>query len=377
MDKTRFRRAREPGRPLRGGARRGAGPRRGPGHERRERIDPDAEEVLRAMSKYMGSLPAYSAKAEVDTEVIDMSGQKLQLATSGSFVLSRPGQLLLAASHAVRKLRALHRRQDRDDLLQVAGRLLPDRGARCRSTTPSPPWAKRPVSSSPAPTCCTPTPSPVFITDVTSGTYIGTTCGERSRVSSPGVPGGEGRLADLGADRRQAPSHEVRHHDEVDDRRRRSSRCCSGTGTPSRRSRPAGSTSRRRRAPNGSRRFGSPGPVKSRSERRNHEREKSLRRALLVAALLGASLIVDARAPRRGVGVGAPGRPVAGVARRTTRRMIRRTTIFVATLPPSCTTVVVEDAPCTSAAGPTISRPARSTSSSTSTERPGPARRDP
>ena len=70
---------------------------------------------------------------------------------------------------------------------------------------------------------------------------------------------------------------------------------------------------------------------------------KSLRRTLLVTALLGASLIVDARAPRRVGGVGAPGRPVAGVARRTTRRMIRRTTIFVATLPPSCTTVVVED----------------------------------
>ncbi len=68
---------------------------------------------------------------------------------------------------------------------------------------------------------------------------------------------------------------------------------------------------------------------------------KSLRRILLAAALLGASLIVDARVPR-GVGVGAPGRPVAGVARRTTRRCIRRSTIFVATLPPSCSTVVVE-----------------------------------
>ncbi len=43
------------------------------------------------MSKYLGSLPAYSAKAEVDTEVIDMEGQKLQLASSGSFLLSRPG----------------------------------------------------------------------------------------------------------------------------------------------------------------------------------------------------------------------------------------------------------------------------------------------
>ena len=54
-------------------------------------IDPDAENILRSMSKYMSGLAAYSAKAEVDTEVIDMDGQKLQLASSGSFLLSRPG----------------------------------------------------------------------------------------------------------------------------------------------------------------------------------------------------------------------------------------------------------------------------------------------
>lgn len=68
---------------------------------------------------------------------------------------------------------------------------------------------------------------------------------------------------------------------------------------------------------------------------------KSLRRVVVAAALFGASLIVDARVPVRGVG--APGRPVAGVARRTTRRMIRRSTIFVATLPPACSTVVIEN----------------------------------
>ncbi len=84
---------------------------------------------------------------------------------------------------------------------------------------------------------------------------------------------------------------------------------------------------------------------------------KSLRKILLVPVLLGAALVVDAWIPGgflsreaearagRGVGgVGGPGRPVAGVARRTTRRCIRRTTIYVATLPPSCTIVVVEDA---------------------------------
>lgn len=42
--------------------------------------------------------------------------------------------------------------------------------------------------------------------------------------------------------------------------------------------------------------------------------------------------------------VGRPGTPgsVAGVARRTTRRMVRRTSVYVATLPAGCQTVVVE-----------------------------------
>lgn len=51
------------------------------------------------------------------------------------------------------------------------------------------------------------------------------------------------------------------------------------------------------------------------------------------------SLASEARAV-----VGRPLTPVsyAGVARRTTRRVIRRTTIYVAALPPACTVVVVE-----------------------------------
>ena len=44
--------------------------------------------------------------------------------------------------------------------------------------------------------------------------------------------------------------------------------------------------------------------------------------------------------------VGRPATPgsVAGVARRTTRRTIRRTSVYVATLPTGCTTVVIEGA---------------------------------
>lgn len=42
--------------------------------------------------------------------------------------------------------------------------------------------------------------------------------------------------------------------------------------------------------------------------------------------------------------LGRPATPasVAGVARRTTRRTIRRTTVYVATLPRGCTTVVID-----------------------------------
>ena len=48
--------------------------------------------------------------------------------------------------------------------------------------------------------------------------------------------------------------------------------------------------------------------------------------------------------PDAGAVVGRPATPVsvAGVSRRTTRRVIRRTTIYVVSLPPSCTVVVIE-----------------------------------
>ena len=53
----------------------------------------------------------------------------------------------------------------------------------------------------------------------------------------------------------------------------------------------------------------------------------------------GVSLVGEAQAI-----VGRPLTPVsyAGVARRTTRRMIYRTTVYVAVLPPACTVVVIE-----------------------------------
>lgn len=55
----------------------------------------------------------------------------------------------------------------------------------------------------------------------------------------------------------------------------------------------------------------------------------------------GGVIIKDAQAR-----FGRPATPVsvAGVARRTTRRTIRRTTVYAATLPRSCTTVIIEGA---------------------------------
>jgi hypothetical protein len=80
---------------------------------------------------------------------------------------------------------------------------------------------------------------------------------------------------------------------------------------------------------------------------------RSLKRVVLVGILVGAGGAMGtlltreaaARVGRPGVGpggVGGPGAPVAGVARRTTRRMVRRTSVYVASLPQGCSTVVVE-----------------------------------
>lgn len=74
------------------------------------------------------------------------------------------------------------------------------------------------------------------------------------------------------------------------------------------------------------------------------------RAAIAALALLAAGAIGDGvlrsgivTAPGAAV-VGRPATPlsVAGAARRTTRRVIRRSTIYAATLPTNCYTVVIE-----------------------------------
>ena len=79
---------------------------------------------------------------------------------------------------------------------------------------------------------------------------------------------------------------------------------------------------------------------------------KTFRTIAIASSLIAAGLLADG-VFHGGVVIGDAqariGRPltpvsVAGVARRTTRRTIRRTTIYAATLPRGCTTVIVEGA---------------------------------
>jgi len=71
---------------------------------------------------------------------------------------------------------------------------------------------------------------------------------------------------------------------------------------------------------------------------------------IAIGFLVATGLVVDVWSPVNLVSsdvearVGRPATPgsVAGVARRSTRRTIRRSTVYVASLPPSCTTIVIE-----------------------------------
>jgi hypothetical protein len=53
-------------------------------------VDPEADRILRAMSTYLGGLAAFSVQADVDDEIMDLAGQKLQLSSSANLLLERP-----------------------------------------------------------------------------------------------------------------------------------------------------------------------------------------------------------------------------------------------------------------------------------------------
>ncbi len=63
--------------------------------------DPDADKILKSMSTYLRELPAFSARADVDNEIIDLAGQKLQFSSSVAVAAERPGKFYVSRQGAI------------------------------------------------------------------------------------------------------------------------------------------------------------------------------------------------------------------------------------------------------------------------------------
>jgi hypothetical protein len=59
-------------------------------------IDPEADRVLRAMSTHLESLKTFSFSSEIDNELINLEGQKLQLSGSGKALFQRPSRFYMS-----------------------------------------------------------------------------------------------------------------------------------------------------------------------------------------------------------------------------------------------------------------------------------------
>ncbi|MCW8799908.1 MAG: DUF2092 domain-containing protein, partial [Desulfobacter sp.] len=67
-----------------------AGPAMGAGN-----MDPDADQILKSMSSYLGGTKAFSMNADIDCEFIAGNGQKLQLSSFASIVVERPQKFFI------------------------------------------------------------------------------------------------------------------------------------------------------------------------------------------------------------------------------------------------------------------------------------------
>jgi hypothetical protein len=59
-------------------------------------VDPEANAILREMSDYLTGLAAFRAEVDIDNEILDLAGQKLQLSSSASVVLERPSRIRMS-----------------------------------------------------------------------------------------------------------------------------------------------------------------------------------------------------------------------------------------------------------------------------------------
>lgn len=66
-----------------------------------EGIDPGADEILQAMSSYLGGIKTLSMNADIDFEIITNEGQKLQVSAFSSVVMERPNKFHITRKGAV------------------------------------------------------------------------------------------------------------------------------------------------------------------------------------------------------------------------------------------------------------------------------------
>lgn len=55
-------------------------------------IDPEADNILKSMSAYLGGAKAFSMNADIDFELVTQNGQKLQLSSFSTIVMERPSK---------------------------------------------------------------------------------------------------------------------------------------------------------------------------------------------------------------------------------------------------------------------------------------------
>ncbi|EGV17270.1 DUF2092 domain-containing protein [Thiocapsa marina] len=136
-------------------------------------VDPEADRILRAMSSYLGGLAAFSVQADVDDEIIDLAGQKLQMSSSASLLVERPDHF-----HA-------HRRGPAADLeVLFDGQTLTLHGKRLQiyARVDAPGTIEQAVTElraatgfdAPAGDLLYADPYPGLMTDVSAGAYLGT-----------------------------------------------------------------------------------------------------------------------------------------------------------------------------------------------------------
>ena len=58
-----------------------------------QQIEPEADRILHSMADYVAGLKSFTVNYDVETEVVEIDGQKLQYNGSGSVAVERPGKL--------------------------------------------------------------------------------------------------------------------------------------------------------------------------------------------------------------------------------------------------------------------------------------------